>query len=71
MREFYEMKVYVRGIVLVSDRPGDDVGGGQLGRVVDEGLDDWDFHAFESLPREGSRKDHISPQNIRLTATRA
>jgi hypothetical protein len=45
MGEVYEMEVYVRGIVLVSDGPGDDIGGGQHGRVINEGLDDWDFHA--------------------------
>lgn len=50
VREFYEMEVYVRGIVLVSDGPGDDDGGGQLGRVIDEGLDDWDFHALSPSP---------------------
>jgi len=46
MSVFYEMEVYARGIVLVPDGPGNDVGNGQLGRVIiiiDEGLDDWDF----------------------------
>jgi hypothetical protein len=40
VREFYEMEMYVGRIVFVLDGPGDDVGGGQLGRIIDEGLDD-------------------------------
>jgi hypothetical protein len=72
VRKFDEMEVYVRGIVLVPDGPGDDVGGGQVGRIIDdEGLDDWDFQRLSLSPKEGSRKGHISPQNIRLTAVRA
>ena len=40
---FYEMKVHICGIVLVLDGPRDVVGRGQVGRVIDEGLDDCDF----------------------------
>jgi hypothetical protein len=34
------MKVHICGIILVLDGPRDEVGRGQLGRVIDEGLDD-------------------------------
>jgi hypothetical protein len=44
---FYEVKVYICGIILVLDGPRDDVGRGQVGRVIDEGLDDCYFDAFE------------------------
>ena len=49
MGAFYEMEVYVRGIVLVLDGPWDGVGSGQVGRIIDEALDDWemDVHVFE------------------------
>jgi hypothetical protein len=62
---FYEMKVHIRGIILVLDSPRDGVRRGQLGRVVDEGFDDCDFEVFE-----GSNDGH-ERQNIRLTAVRA
>jgi hypothetical protein len=57
---FYEMEVYVRGVVLVLDGPWDDVGSGQVGRIVNEGLDDWWFSTHSSEPpKRGSDKDHI------------
>jgi hypothetical protein len=63
---FYEVKVHICGIILVLDGPWDGVGGGgQLGRVIDEGLDDCGFEIFE-----GSNDGH-ERQNIRLTAVRA
>jgi hypothetical protein len=34
------MKVHICGIILVLDGPRDGVGRGQLGRIIDEGLDD-------------------------------
>ena len=40
---FYEMKVHICGVILVPDGPRDIVGRGQVGRVIDEGLDDCDF----------------------------
>jgi hypothetical protein len=42
---FYEVKVYICGIILVLDGPRDDVGRGQVGRVIDEGLDEFDGRA--------------------------
>jgi hypothetical protein len=62
---FYELKVHICGIIFVLDGPRDGVGRGQLGGVIDEGLDDCDFEIFE-----GSDDDH-ERQNIRLTAVRA
>lgn len=45
---FYEVKVHICGVILVPDGPRDKVGRrGQVGRVIDEGLDDCDFDAFE------------------------
>jgi hypothetical protein len=46
---FYEMKVHVCGIILVLDGPWDGVGSRQVGRVIDEGLDDCDFDTFEVI----------------------
>jgi len=43
---FYEMKMHICGIILVLDGPRDEVGRGQLGLVIDEGLDDCDFEGF-------------------------
>jgi len=40
---FYEMKVHICGIILILDRPRDEVGRGQVGWVINEGLDDCDF----------------------------
>jgi hypothetical protein len=62
---FYEMKVYICGIIFVLDGPRDGVRRGQLGGVIDEGLDDCDFEVFE-----GSN-DGRERQNIRLTTVRA
>jgi len=68
MSAFYETEVYVRGIVLVLDGPQDGIGRGQVGRIIDEGLDDWAiFHVFEPC----SGKDHTQRKNVRLTAARA
>ncbi len=43
---FYEVKVDICRIILVLDGPWDGVGRGQLGGVIDEGLDDCYFEAF-------------------------
>ena len=40
MSVFYEMKVHICGIIFVLDGPRDGVRRGQLGGVIDEGLDD-------------------------------
>ena len=64
MSVFYEMKMYICGIIFVLDGPWDGVRRGQLGGVIDEGLDDCYVEIFEgSSDRER--------QNIRLTAVRA
>ena len=65
MSAFYETKVYVRGIVLVLDGPRDGIGRGQVGRIIDEGLDDWAIF-FTYLSRRSR-----NAKNIRLTAARA
>ena len=40
---FYELEMHICGIILVPDGPRDVVGRRQVGRVIDEGLDDCDF----------------------------
>jgi hypothetical protein len=40
---FYELEMHICGIILVPDGPRDVVGRGQVGRVIDESLDDCDF----------------------------
>ena len=45
MSVFYEMKVHICGVILVLDGPRDRVGRGELGRVIDQGLDDCGFEA--------------------------
>jgi len=47
MSIFYEMKVHICRIISVLDGPRDGVRRGQLGGVIDEGLDDCDFEVFE------------------------
>ena len=58
------MKVHIGGVILVLDGPRDGVGRGQLGRVINQGLDDCGFEVVEE-----SNDDH-ERQNIRLTAVR-
>jgi hypothetical protein len=53
---FYEMKVHICGIILVLDRPRDGVGCGQVGGVIDEGLDDCDLLTHLSPPRRDQVK---------------
>lgn len=66
MSVFYEMKVHICGIILVPDGPRDGVGRRQVGRVIDEGLDDCDFDTLASW------RDQVKiMQHIRLTAVRA
>ena len=65
MSVFYEMKVHICGIIFVLDGPRDGVRRGQLGGVIDEGLDDCDFEVLEGSNYGCER------QNIRLTAVRA
>ena len=53
------MKMYICGIVLVFDGPRDGVRRGELGRVVDEGLDDCDFKVFEGLNNGHQRRTYV------------